>query len=104
SCVQQTSPSAEVCDGVDNDCDGTVDNGNPGGNQACSTGLLGVCSAGTTACTSGHLACNQNVAASAEVCDGLDNNCNGTVDEGVKATYYRDADGDGFGKAGVTTL
>ncbi|HMP86452.1 MAG TPA: putative metal-binding motif-containing protein, partial [Lacibacter sp.] len=33
-----------------------------------------------------------------EVCDGLDNNCNGQVDEGVgNNTWYRDADGDGFG-------
>ena len=33
----------------------------------------------------------------AEVCNGLDDNCNGQVDEGVVATYYKDNDGDGFG-------
>jgi hypothetical protein len=37
------------------------------------------------------------------VCDGLDNNCDGQVDEGVTVTYYRDADGDGYGNAVDTT-
>jgi hypothetical protein len=102
ACIQQKSATAETCDGLDNDCDGVVDNGNPGGGVACGTGLQGVCSAGTTACSAGSVHCNQNIQSSAEVCDGLDNNCNGTVDEGVKTTYYRDADGDGYGNPVVT--
>ena len=34
-----------------------------------------------------------------EYCDGIDNNCNGEVDEGVGTEYFRDDDGDGFGDA-----
>ncbi len=32
-----------------------------------------------------------------EVCNGADENCDGTVDEGVLRTFYPDTDGDGFG-------
>ncbi|MFO0756130.1 MAG: MopE-related protein [Byssovorax sp.] len=81
-CNQNKQPVAEICDGKDNDCNGAVDNGNPGGNQVCNTGLLGVCSIGTTACSNGAVVCNQNVLPTAETCDGLDNNCNGAADEG----------------------
>ncbi|MCY1018230.1 MopE-related protein [Pyxidicoccus sp. MSG2] len=41
--------------------------------------------------------------AQTEVCNGVDDNCGGGIDEGVKSTYYRDADGDGFGNASNTT-
>jgi len=30
-----------------------------------------------------------------ELCNGIDDNCNGQIDEGVTTTFYRDADGDG---------
>lgn len=38
-----------------------------------------------------------------EVCDGIDNDCDGEIDEDVKTTFYRDADGDGVGNSADTT-
>ncbi|NUO07215.1 MAG: putative metal-binding motif-containing protein [Candidatus Brocadia sp.] len=38
-----------------------------------------------------------------ELRDGVDNNCDGQIDEGLKATFYEDADGDGYGNPQVTT-
>jgi hypothetical protein len=89
-CVVSVGASAESCDGVDNDCDGAVDNGNPGGGGACSTGLQGICSAGTQQCSGGAVTCMQNqAAAGAEACgNGLDDNCNGAVDEGCNTCNH----------------
>ena len=79
-CAQTTQSSAEVCNSKDDDCDGTVDNGTSG--ASCGTGKNGVCAAGTTTCANGVGGCAQNVQPGVEVCDGLDNNCNGQIDEG----------------------
>jgi hypothetical protein len=81
ACVP-AAPTVETCNGMDDDCDGVVDNGNPGGGQACSTGNLGACAAGTTACTNGGIVCQQNAQPAAETCNGLDDDCNGQVDDG----------------------
>ena len=37
----------------------------------------------------------------AEICDALDNNCDGQVDEGVLSTFFFDNDGDGFGASDI---
>ncbi|HYB98101.1 MAG TPA: putative metal-binding motif-containing protein [Candidatus Limnocylindrales bacterium] len=76
------NPAAtESCNNQDDNCNGQADEGNPGGGAACSTGMPGVCSAGTTTCA-GSLQCIQNQGPSAEICDSLDNDCDGFVDEG----------------------
>ena len=98
----------EVCDGKDNNCDGVVDEGvdlalyldadgdgfgAPGvAERACEprSGLAEI----PGDCDDSNVAVNPEVA---DGCDGLDNNCDGLVDEAGSAVWYLDADGDGYG-------
>ncbi len=72
----------EVCDGRDNDCDGMIDEGNPGAGVACGSST-GTCRQGMTACVMGRTECMGETRPSTELCDGLDNDCDGMSDEDV---------------------
>jgi hypothetical protein len=77
------TPTTELCNGVDDNCNGTVDEGDPGGGATCATGVPGVCGQGVSHCTNAAQRCTQTrFPAASETCNGLDDNCNGTVDEG----------------------
>ena len=79
-CVGFVGPSAEVCDGIDNDCDGVVDDNVFGVGLPCGLNQA-PCTPGVTACVNGALVCQGGTGPQPEVCDGIDNNCNGVVDD-----------------------
>ncbi len=70
---------AEVCNGTDDDCDGRTDEGTGGG--PCDTGQSGRCGPGTLACVGALEVCQRNQAPANESCNGVDDDCDGAVDE-----------------------
>ncbi|MCK6520598.1 hypothetical protein L6R49_04065 [Myxococcota bacterium] len=114
------SPDAsEICDDIDNDCDGVVDPesaedavdwyadsdgdgfGDPdAATRSCDAPSGSVLDAND--CDDGDAAVNPD---GIEICDGQDNDCDGRVDpsDSLDAnTYYTDADGDSFGDPDAT--
>ena len=104
--------ATEVCDGIDNNCNSLIDDGltfttyyvdgdgdsygdiNDVGTSLCTNPGAGY-SANNTDCNDGDIAINPGAT---EVCDGVDNNCNSIVDDGLTfTTYYVDLDGDNYG-------
>ena len=111
-CIGGPDTPSEECNNLDDDCDGEIDEGNPGGSdQQCSTGLSGTCDVGTFQCVEGGMACEPLtlVGMNLESCNNVDDDCDGTIDEGVeggpleRACYYgpQGTEGRGVCVAGV---
>ncbi len=108
------SISPEICNNFDDDCDGTVDNGlnfvnyyndQDGDGYGAGT-ATNACSQPANTVTN-NTDCNDNNALlnsiTAETCNNFDDDCDGTVDNGLNfVNYYNDQDGDGYG-AGTAT-
>ena len=109
--------ASEHCDGVDEDCDGSTDEDAvdaPGWHPDGDGDGYGDASTTTIACEqpSGSISngtdCDDSDASvhpgATELCNGYDDDCDGTVDEGTGGTtWYRDGDGDGYGSSSLST-
>ncbi len=107
-----TNPGAtEICDGIDNDCDDEVDEGvrdtwyadADGDGYGDRDDAVESCD-GPAGTVPSATDCDDTDAAvypsASERCNGVDDDCDGAVDEDVRGTWFLDADGDGYGDPG----
>jgi hypothetical protein len=96
SCDPLTGAGDESCNALDDDCDGLTDEDFPDLNTMCDGPDADLCANATVTCTSDGTAteCLESGEPKVELCNGLDDDCDGTTDEGL--TDCPDSDGDGW--------
>ncbi|MBI5489572.1 MAG: SUMF1/EgtB/PvdO family nonheme iron enzyme [Deltaproteobacteria bacterium] len=86
-CVGGTPPAPELCDDLDNDCDTTTDEDPTDVGTECGT-RTGWCEPGTWICNpGGGRECDGDIEARAETCNGIDDDCDGIVDNHLTDTF-----------------
>jgi len=86
-CFGGIDPLEETCNGLDDNCNGIVDDGivcecTDGETKSCGSNI-GVCEAGTRSCSNGTWSeCSGGIDPFQETCNLLDDNCNGMLDDG----------------------
>ncbi len=100
-------PTEEICGNeIDEDCDGAADDGCSCEEtfRVCGTDT-GACERGIQRCSPGGWGpCVEEVPASPETCNAIDDDCDGRTDEGLTLQCYTDADGDGFAPASAVGM
>ena len=78
--LQSALCSAEICNNVDDNCDGSIDESLV---MSCGSNV-GACSEGTSVCGGGVFGdCIGEVGPTTEICNSVDDNCDGFIDEGL---------------------
>ena len=93
----QKTCTPEICNNQDDDCNGVKDDNLTDVGQPCGQPKIGICVPGTSACVGGVLKCNGGTPPGTEVCNGLDDNCDGVVDGMTFACYGGPAGTQGVG-------
>jgi len=78
-CVPINDPVAEICNGLDDDCNGSTDE-NLGGGDCTVPNASGRCAIGTVSCIAGVESCDPVYGPLPELCNGLDDDCDGVTD------------------------
>ncbi len=119
--------AVEICDGIDNNCDGLADDDDPNVDASDSAWYADSdqdgygdpdqaiyrCDPPAAPSSQDPTDCNDNNGninpGATEVCDNVDNNCDGLIDDddpaldlATRRTWWADFDGDGFGDPAIT--